>query len=57
MDNWEVIAWVDNAIKKQIQRLEKEINENKGNDTLLIMNNNAIRNYNKALRIIEEKLK
>lgn len=57
MDNWEVIAWVENAIKHQIERLEKETNEHKGNDMILIINNNAIRNYKEALKIVEEKLK
>lgn len=57
LDNWEVIAWVENAITRQIKILEKETSKHKGNDSILIINNNAIRNYKEALRIVEEKLK
>ncbi len=57
MDREEVIRYIEYIVKKRTEDLEKEKDANPDNDSLLYMNNTAIRNYMEVLKYVKENLK
>ncbi|GKS62409.1 MAG: hypothetical protein AB7U98_08795 [Candidatus Nitrosocosmicus sp.] len=57
MDREEVIRYIEYIVKKRTEDLEKEKDANPDNDSLLYMNNTAIRNYIEVLKYVKENLK
>ncbi len=57
MDREEVIRYIEYIVKKRTEYLEKEKDANPDNDSLLYMNNTAIRNYIEVLKYVKENLK